>query len=334
MPTQLDRRVEQREHGQRARVVAVDVDELDPGEDEDPDGRGPAPEPRRVGDRLRAGGRRAHAPGDPRRRRGPVARHGLKAAKTSPKKTLRNGTPTQKQHVDRGRREVGGRRLRAGQAGAHDGDEDRDADRAAQHLERQRARAGRGRSRALLEPRLGPQDGERDERDDEHDGGAPGEQPARDRQVLRGRRGRGPARRRAATATAARGERGGDATGAAGAHDGDTSSSAIWAPDPCELDLEAALDVRLEAERAVPPAGTSLRHVVAVHVDLVGRVGRDPEADPVAAARRSASARRRAAGRRRRGSSARAAPRAPPASSCRSRPRSPSVVASSRSRSW
>ena len=119
----------------------------------------------------------------------PIARHGLKALKTSPNRTLTGSEGEPEDHVDEGRREVGGRALRAAQPGVDDHAQQEHADRAAQRSRPAGCRAARPmppgqRPPALaLEPRLGPKHGERDERDDQHHRGRPAEQPLRDGQV-------------------------------------------------------------------------------------------------------------------------------------------------------
>jgi len=92
---ELGGRVGEREHRQRARVLAVDEDQLDPGERDDPERRRPPAEPRRVGQRRGAPRRRSRGSRS-RRRTGRSRRHGLNALNTFPKSTLAATNPTQK----------------------------------------------------------------------------------------------------------------------------------------------------------------------------------------------------------------------------------------------
>ena len=112
-------------------------------------------------------------------------------------------------------------------------------------------------SRAVLEARLRPQHGERDEGDDEHDGGGPGEQPARDREVLLadeavGQRGVGQD-----------GDGGARECGAEGCdaqpahHEGSTSSIAIWVPAFSSSTSKRPSMVAVKSNSTLPPAVTS-----------------------------------------------------------------------------
>ena len=72
-------------------------------------------------------------------------------------------------------------------AGQDRDDQQQDPDRAPQDLQRQRGEPAPARQRApvvALQPRLRPQHGQREERDHQHGGRRPGEQPLRDRELL------------------------------------------------------------------------------------------------------------------------------------------------------
>ena len=169
--------------------------------------------------------------------------------------------------------------------GVDDDDEERRRrSRRASDLERARARAARGARAALLEARLGPQDGERDERDDEHDRRAPARTASAGSAGPGARRGRARARRPAGAATAALASAAATAVSPARrpVTRARTSSSAICTPAFSSSTSKRPSMVASKLNRAVPPAETSSHEVVAVHMDFVGDIGVDLEADAVA----------------------------------------------------
>ena len=201
-----------------------------------------------------------------------------------------------------------------------------------------RAPSARARSRAALQARARPQHGEARRRRRR----APPRPPTRTASAGSAgpacRPGRGRARSPGAPSAALSASA---ATRASRRLTARRRASAICSPAVLELDHEAPVDRRLERERHRAALGHVLLDVVAVDVDLVGGVGRRPEADLVAlvelelldAALRLGvdDAHRRR--RRRRGARARSAVRGrarSPVCSCRWRPSRSAASASLR----
>ena len=163
-----DRRREHR------RVLAPARGELDPDEHEQADRGGPAAELLRV---------RASALRQQAAERAPGA-EGLEDVAEQDRGE--HQPDPEDDHHER-RRPVVERALRPQIAGEDRHDQQADADRAAQRLHRRardHAPAGQRAPRVVLQPRLGPQHGEREERDHQHRRRRPEQQPLRDRELL------------------------------------------------------------------------------------------------------------------------------------------------------
>ena len=191
----LRRRVGQDHHRQGARVGLVRVRQLDPRERQDPERRRPAPEPVRIRDRVRPGADALHQPAGAAADRQPRIERAEDVAEDEAQD--RDADP--EQDVDHRRGEIAERVLHARQAAVDGEAEQNHSERAEQHVHDHRQgnhtppgglllEASCGPQHPLLahvlEPRPGPQHRKPDERDHEDERRAPGEQPARDRQVL------------------------------------------------------------------------------------------------------------------------------------------------------
>ena len=121
----------------------------------------------------------------------PIARHGLNARNTSPNSSDANTSPTQKMIMMNGGREVVvavdvARRSRPTITTTSSATPIAPHTMSTTRLPSARPSPhGSGRHGGVLQLRLRPQHRERGERDDEHGGRRPGEQPLRDRQVRR-----------------------------------------------------------------------------------------------------------------------------------------------------
>ena len=174
----------------------------------------------------------------------PIARHGLNARKMSPNRTLSTGMPTQ----NRTKTNVGARFAVCDCAPARPAHTT--TPNSAMPIRPQSDlddRAGRRGPRArvrVLEARRRPQDRERDERDDEHGGRGPAEEPRRDRQVLTADDAVGErVERRAAPRTQLRGV-------------APRQTRACRSPVPCSSISKIPSAFALKRVRAEPPAGT------------------------------------------------------------------------------
>ena len=181
-PDELNEGVGHCEHGQRGRMLPVDEHQLEPGETDDPGDGGPAPEPSRVGQRSPAErGRQTGAPRSPGRGTGERPPR-VERAEHIPEEGAEDRHAHPEEHVDGGRRQVGGRDLAAADAADHHDHERGHAEQAEHGLEHRRVSEQAARARPL-EPRRGPQGGQSDEREHEHDAGRPREQPRRHGQI-------------------------------------------------------------------------------------------------------------------------------------------------------
>ena len=179
-PEELDREVDQHQHGQRLRVARGRPAQLADGERDQPgDGR-PVAEPLRVGERLGHGVAR-RALGQPARRaadRPPRAEQAEDVAEQQ--REERDADP--EADVDRGRGQVVLLAVRPRQAGVDGHREHEHAERAQQHLHDEREAEERPLARAV-EHRALPAGRQREEGDDEHGRRRHGEPEDRDRQV-------------------------------------------------------------------------------------------------------------------------------------------------------
>ncbi len=246
-----------------AAEAGLAVDQLQPEKaDEAARGR-PAAEALGVGERRAVGlaGHEAEHAGERPRDRAP----GVEGAEDVAEADAQEHQAEPGGDEDEGDREVPVGRLGPREA-APDGDgEQADADQAREDLCRRagdrRRQPARGRAPALvLELRLAPEHRQRDEGDDQDEGGAPGEQPLRDRQVLladQGMRKYEWERHRKRCASASVGDR----------YLGDRDD------DVLELHLEDPVDRRVELDRRGLARREVGEDVVAVQVDVIGRVG-------------------------------------------------------------
>jgi hypothetical protein len=170
---ELNRRIGQREDGQRRGIVAARVDELEPGKAQDPHCRRPAPEARRVPHRL---GHRpaAHRPGDEgdRARDRPPR---VERAEDVAEEQAGERQPDPERNVDGGRGEVGLGALHPGESRVDDGHEDRHADDPADDVDEHTGEPAQPPRRLGLQDRLRPQDREADERQQQDHPGRPPE---------------------------------------------------------------------------------------------------------------------------------------------------------------
>ena len=181
-----------------------------------------------------------------------TARHGLMAANTSPTTRGEHGHADPEGDVDQRRQEVRGPGLHAGEARVDAHREDRHAEGAGQDLERHRD-AQDDPLACVLEPWPRPERGEGDEGDDEHDGRPPGEEPAREGQVLAAHdavRLRGPRRQQRGRERGRRDERRPPPHGV-------TSSRAICVSVPCSSTSKRPSSVARRSKRVRRPGVSS-----------------------------------------------------------------------------
>ena len=199
----------------------------------------------------------------------PIARHGLNARKTSPNRIAQRHQRQPEDHEDEDRRPVRGRCSACPRSPRRWSARSRKTPIAPQTISTGRLASTRPSRPAaaasrVLQPRLRPQGGERDERDHQHDRGRPPEDDLRHRQVRADRDAVGDqehALRQSGSTVSLRHQR--LATGVLG---------------HVALDLEDALDVGRELEGRGLARLDVLLDVVAVQVDVVVRVGADDDA--------------------------------------------------------
>ena len=257
----------------------VDVDELDPGEGEDPDRGRPAAEPRRVGHRRRAAAAAARAPETQPTPRA-IARHGLNGREdVAEQQRSANGIADPEDHVD-DRRRRGWRSPSACRRSPRRRRSRTRRRRSAPHsTSSARGHAQHGAlARAPPGAACGHSTASADEGDDEHDRGAPTRTASAGSAGPACRRGRGRARLAGSAERGARAPR--RAATASRRLTASTSSVGDLLPCVLELDHEPALDASPGTRTCTAAAlGHVLVDVVAVDVDLVGGVGLDLQID-------------------------------------------------------